>query len=361
MLYRYLSGVGGSLSAIALDVSQEFWGRGGRGLLELAYNAIEKGVNIFHIDVKGDAINGTKNFNKKKLQGKRQIYLSICVYSSDFLAELENTIDRLGEIIDSDCVDLLFIGGVDRLSWDKFKQKQILKKLENQKSQGKVKLTGIEFRDQFEILRQIVEEYPFDCILTEISLLDLQNRPGIATFAYAQSKGIGVFVRNSWYVSNWAFNSFDNLDPGLVDIRWVVSQEGVMSVLLPCSNYTIDRILPLLGREDWRRDVTFEEKLKLFNLKDQLAKARPLRCAGCYACMSCPENINIPRIFDLYTQAIVYRSTEPFKTKYFLEGHIYKECNFCGICVNLCPRHINIPYWLMKARELFKGVLASEV
>ncbi|MEO0853731.1 MAG: aldo/keto reductase [Cyanobacteria bacterium J06648_11] len=75
------------------------------------------------------------------------------------------------------------------------------------------------------------------------------------------------------------------------------------------------------------------------------------RCSQCYACLPCPESINIPEILRLRNLAKAIDMTEYGQYRYnMLEnaGHWFPgtkgdNCTDCGDCLPRCPERLNIP------------------
>ena len=71
--------------------------------------------------------------------------------------------------------------------------------------------------------------------------------------------------------------------------------------------------------------------------------------------MPCHLGIDVPRIFELYNDAIMYQDAETARALYKIEGHRLEDCDRCGACAAACGRQIPIVEWLDKARDLLTG------
>lgn len=82
----------------------------------------------------------------------------------------------------------------------------------------------------------------------------------------------------------------------------------------------------------------------------------PIRCTNCKYCQPCPSGVNIPRIFEIYNEAIMFNDYQVARMRYgwIEEEHGANLCVQCGRCLELCPQQIEIPEWLAKAHELLK-------
>lgn len=354
MLYRAVSHLSESVSILGIDLTRYGSIYDNNGTMELLELVIQLGVNLVHIDITDSLMNGTNNFSIKDLHKYRPVLIAATLFPCHFGRPLKVIIDRFCHVMGVDFLDFLIIGGINRVTWSL--KYNLLEQIEGVLKEGKVKFVGVAIRDHYEIFRQILDECPFDLITIELSLLDVHPRPGLSSLAYAQQKGIAVFIKNDWYLAPWASGALENIDARIADILWLISQNAVTSILLPLDAELFTEALSLVKKEV---TFTFDNSLMMANLRDQLVKTRPFRCAVCYACMPCPYGIDAPRIMELYTQAIVYKTMLPFKKKYFLEGHHRSACANCGKCSEACPRHIDIPCWLEEAYRLFAEINRS--
>jgi predicted aldo/keto reductase-like oxidoreductase len=71
--------------------------------------------------------------------------------------------------------------------------------------------------------------------------------------------------------------------------------------------------------------------------------------------MPCPQNVDIPRIFELYNDAVMYGDIDTARSIYREEGHDAGSCNECELCEKACGRQVPVRHWLDKARRLFSA------
>ena len=75
-------------------------------------------------------------------------------------------------------------------------------------------------------------------------------------------------------------------------------------------------------------------------------------CTGCNYCNVCPQEIPIPKIFEIYnhfmSEGTWYHAVQNYKALGEINGG---KCVSCGECVKVCPQQIPIFEQLAKIHE----------
>ncbi|MDF5738972.1 MULTISPECIES: aldo/keto reductase [unclassified Nostoc] len=87
------------------------------------------------------------------------------------------------------------------------------------------------------------------------------------------------------------------------------------------------------------------------------------KCSQCYACLPCPENINIPEVLRLHNLAVAYDMTDYGQYRYGMfenAGHWFpgmkgNRCTKCGDCLPRCPEKLDIPALLEDTHQKLSG------
>lgn len=80
----------------------------------------------------------------------------------------------------------------------------------------------------------------------------------------------------------------------------------------------------------------------------------PLPCTACRYCMPCPAGVNIPGVFEVYTEAIMYQDERRARVIYnnwIGEEERADRCTACGECREKCPQGIDVTVWLKTAHD----------
>jgi hypothetical protein len=107
-------------------------------------------------------------------------------------------------------------------------------------------------------------------------------------------------------------------------------------------------------------NLTADELALIGRVRDIYLSLSPVSCTGCRYCAPCPNGVDISRIFDLYSGAIVYSdATGPRKMysnqEMFKEEQRADKCIKCEQCLEKCPQKLPIPELLEKAHAFLTG------
>jgi predicted aldo/keto reductase-like oxidoreductase len=98
-------------------------------------------------------------------------------------------------------------------------------------------------------------------------------------------------------------------------------------------------------------NLSVMDEVMVSNVREIYRKIRPIPCTACRSCMPCPQGIDVPRIFELYLDSIMYNDIETSRELFRAEVHRTDICNECGKCSRTCGRNIDIPKWLKEAEK----------
>jgi hypothetical protein len=108
--------------------------------------------------------------------------------------------------------------------------------------------------------------------------------------------------------------------------------------------------------------LSAEEKAAIETHVARLVEMEKLYCTGCKYCQPCPQEVNIPYIFEMYNLGKVYGLWETAEANYasfpsnsWVGGKQADACIECGECEPKCPQKLAIPDLLKVAHEALKS------
>ena len=144
--------------------------------------------------------------------------------------------------------------------------------------------------------------------------------------------------------------------------RWLLADPRVTT--LSTGPAIPAELAPLEGLGDRTQPLTAAEQAALERLSVQEVKVLGSdRCAQCYACLPCPEAINIPEVLRLRNLAVAY-DMQPFgeyryrmfeQAGHWFPGRKASHCTDCGDCLPRCPENLDIPALLRDAHQRLQG------
>lgn len=221
---------------------------------------------------------------------------------------------------------------------------------------------GFSFHDKPEVLRKILSEGTWDFCQLQINYFDWDDYAH-ELYDITVEFGVPVIVMEpirGGALANLAEDvtePFRKVCPESTNAQWalryVASLDNVAVILSGMSNpeqmeqnlETFRDIEPLTDQEQQA-------------VKDVMAAihAKPLvPCTGCRYCMDCPFGVDIPEVFRIYNDYLMFNLTQQSAARYgklMSDGHGADRCRRCKACLEHCPQNIPIPDRLSEIHEI---------
>ena len=261
-------------------------------------------------------------------------------------------------------IDFCLIGRLTRDNWPGLQGMGVLDWAEGAMSDGRIDKLGFSFHDHFQILKAILGAYNHWALCRfQYSYMDAAHDPGLSGIKYAASIGLPVVIAEPlrsgrltkepseevaaiWAeaphkrsLAEWGLDAVWNL----AEVSTVVCDMSTMEQVEQNAVFA-DRSAP--------DSLTIQEEVLISRVGDAYRKSRPVNCPSYRPCMPCPEGIDVPRIFEIYNDAAIYRDVHTARSIYRDEGHRADRCVQCGSCESSCARRLPICDWLKKTGEL---------
>lgn len=283
--------------------------------------------------------------------------------AEDFDRILGEQLQRL----DIDMIDFYLLHGLNKGFWTNVRDLGVLGWAEQQMAKGRIGRLGFSFHDEYPVFKEIMDAYD-DWVLAQVqyNYMDVNAQAGRRGVEYAAGKGIAVVVMEPLRGGKLSKDPpapvaevWDSAQSRLKSVewawRWIWNQPEISMALSGMS--TMEQVVENVALAD-RFGVgnLTPDELKLYDkVREAYNSLSPVPCTNCRYCMPCPNNVEIPRIFQLYNDAVMYDDMRTGKFMYnspfFPPEQRADNCTECGECLEKCPQNIEIPDWLKKAHE----------
>ena len=266
-----------------------------------------------------------------------------------------------------DSIDFYLLGKLNRENWPKLQGLGVLRWAEEAMIDGRIDKLGFSFHDHFQVLKNILDAYDHWALCQyQYSYMDVDHDPGVSGIKYAAEKGLAVVITEPlrWgrltkeppesVAELWA-SSKQKRTLAEWGLSWVWNHPEVSVVVSDMS--TMEQVVENVALADSAEpdSLTVQELVLISQVREAYRKLRPIPCPSCRACMPCPQGIDVPRIFELYNDAIIYNDAKTARSLYCGEQHSADSCTECSACENACAKRLGILDWLKAARQLLTG------
>ena len=336
---------------------------------KLVRHAIDSGVN--YVDTAYPYhLNGTSEKALKEILAdgyREKVYLGdkLSVWTCETYEECEEMFNSQLERTGSDHFDLYFLHSMDSLFWERAKQLNVFKLFDKLIAEGKIKHIGFSFHGKYELFEEIVNAYHWEFCLLQINYMDTDYQAGIKGLEYANKKGLGVLVMEplkGGQLANeppksvkeiWAKSNFD-LSPAERGISFALNRAEVSCVLSGMN--AMEQINENMALATRFVSNTYDEKeLEIYKeVRAEFSKLIQIPCTRCQYCMPCLEGVDIPANFEYYNMGHMHSTVEHARNFYnrpFFDRKRSTKCIDCGVCLEKCPQHLDIPGILNKISE----------
>ena len=217
-----------------------------------------------------------------------------------------------------------------------FSENGALKALIEAKQEGLIKHIGITSHSHL-ILEKALDYEEIETIQFPFNPIESQ---GVELFKKAKEKNIGIIGMKP--VAGGAIRNVE------LSLRYIVNS-NLVDVAIPGME-SINQVKDnaLVGKEITK--LTKEENEKIAKEVKELGDEF---CRRCGYCMPCPQNINIPFVFNFKAYYERYNLKDWAKERYASMSAHASDCIKCGKCEERCPYNLPIRKMLEDTKEIF--------
>ncbi len=286
--------------------------------------------------------------------------------------------------------DIYLFHGLNKKRLEKIKDLNLLEKIEQAKAKGLIKHIGFSFHDSYEVFKEIIDFFNWDCCQIQFNYLDIDYQAGTKGLEYAGSKNIAVIIMEP--IRGGKLSVPDDKLDSKAEIKEILEASKVKRKMADWALQFVwnhaEVSVVLSGMSTMRHvignidsasnsgvnSLSDDELNTISSLRKAYDKYLVVPCTSCGYCLPCPNDVSIPFILRLLNDAaywgesgrqrITFFYNYMAKTQEAIEERRSKGeeidgaatlCIQCRECLDKCPQQIEIPDFMEKANEIFEN------
>jgi predicted aldo/keto reductase-like oxidoreductase len=333
--------------------------------------ALDHGVNyidsayVYH-GGKSEVVVGKALLNGYR--AKTKIATKIPAGQIDSYATCDRILNEQLTRLQTDKIDFYLLHGLNKGVWPKILEVKYFDWAEKQVAAGKIGHICFSFHDDLATYKKIVDGYDnWTMSQIQYNYMDEKYQAGTAGMQYAAARGLAVVnmeplrggrlsrvppapVQKIWDTSSvkrspveWAF-------------RWCWHHPEMVTCLSGMS--TMEQVVEnvKIAEVAGNSTLTQDELVLIGKVRDTFRSLTPVNCTSCRYCMPCPQGVDIPRVFEMYNEGVIYNYPQNSRRMYnggpwFKKEQQADKCQECNECLEKCPQNLQIPELLKEAHK----------
>jgi uncharacterized protein len=295
---------------------------------------------------------------------RSRLYITTKIPPMPSQAAMERSIDESLTSLNLDYIDCLAIHGLnvwEHLEWVR-SPAGCMAGVQKAVADGRIRHVGFSTHGPLDLILAALHTDFFEFVNLHYYYFFQRNAPAIEL---ASQKDMGIFIISPADKGGQLYNPPATLEqlclpftPLELNYRFLLSDTRITTLSVGAANPTeLEQPLKNCDRDF---PLTAAEIAAFDRIESQIAGTLGTdKCSQCWACLPCPENINIPEVLRLRNLAAGCDMTDFGKYRYAMfenAGHWFpgskgNRCTECGDCLPRCPEHLDIPALLKDTHQ----------
>ncbi|MEH2232363.1 MAG: aldo/keto reductase [Nostoc sp.] len=299
---------------------------------------------------------------------RTKLYVTTKISATADADTMRRYIDESLERLQLDYLDCLGVHGLNtwqHLEWVQAKN-GCMQAVEEAVADGRVRHVGFSTHGPLELIQAAINTNLFEFVNLHYYYFFQRHAPAIQL---AAEKDMGIFIISPADKGGRLYTPPQTLkdlsspySPLELNYRFLLADRRITTLSIGPANP--GELREPLQIADHDGELTSAEISTFWRLENHQKLALETdNCSQCYACLPCPENINIPEVLRLRNLAVAYDMKDYGQYRYGMfenAGHWFpgmkgNRCTECGDCLPRCPEKLDIPALLEDTHQKLSG------
>ena len=299
---------------------------------------------------------------------RTRLYVTTKISATADADTMRRCIDESLERLQLDYLDCLGVHGLN--TWQHLECVQAkngcMQAVEEAVADGRVRHVGFSTHGPLEVIQAAINTDLFEFVNLHYYYFFQRHAPAIQL---AAEKDMGIFIISPADKGGRLYTPPQTLKdlchpylPSALNYRFLLTDTRITTLSIGPANP--EELREPLQIADHDKELKLAEISAFQRLENQQKLALETdNCSQCYACLPCPENINIPEVLRLRNLAVAYDMKDYGQYRYAMfenAGHWFpgmkgNRCTECGDCLPRCPEKLDIPALLKDTHQKLSG------
>ncbi|MHC0064959.1 aldo/keto reductase [Nostoc sp. UIC 10890] len=299
---------------------------------------------------------------------RTRLYVTTKISATADADTMRRCIDESLERLQLDYLDCLGVHGLNtwqHLEWVQAKN-GCMQAVEEAVADGRVRHVGFSTHGPLEVIQAAINTDLFEFVNLHYYYFFQRHA---AAIQLAAEKDMGIFIISPADKGGRLYTPPKILkdlcqpySPLELNYRFLLADHRITTLSIGPANP--EELREPLQVADHDGELTSAEISAFWRLENhQKLALETENCSQCYACLPCPENINIPEVLRLRNLAVAYDMKDYGQYRYGMfenAGHWFpgmkgNRCTECGDCLPRCPENLDIPALLEDTHQKLSG------